>query len=92
MAFNPIHDFKEVSASDRPERLVPCMKCKQKITLLSPATSFCWACYSGWPTVTKPVYDLHKHPHYIKTMARLAVWSAAKTARKVARMEEKIAA
>jgi hypothetical protein len=92
MAFNPVYDFKESSDSGRPERLVPCTKCKQKITLLSPATSFCWACYAGWPTVTKPVYDLHKHPHYLKTMARLAVLAEAKAARKAARLAEQMAA
>lgn len=92
MAFNPVYDYKEVTASDRPERLVPCIKCKQKITLLSPAMGTCWACYSGWPTVTKPVYHLHNHPHYLKTMARLAVWADAKASRRAARLAEKIAA
>lgn len=92
MAFNPVYDYKEVTASDRPERLIPCMKCKQKITLFSPATGSCWACYAGWPIVTKPIYDLREHPHYVKTMARLAIWADAKAERRAARLAEKIAA
>ncbi len=92
MAYNPVNDYKEVTASDRPERLIPCIKCKQKITLLSPSTGTCWACYAGWPTITKPAYDLHLHPHYLKTMERLAVWADAKAERRAARLSEKIAA
>lgn len=71
MSYNPINDYKEVGGSDRPERRDPCIKCKQKITLMSPANGACWACYAGWPTITKPAYDIHLNPHYKVTLDRL---------------------
>lgn len=71
MSYNPLNDFKEVSASDRPERRVPCGRCRSGITLLSGTPGVCFACWAGHPLVTKPVMHLHLHPHYIATMARL---------------------
>lgn len=80
MAFNPIHDYKETSAPERPERHLPCQKCRNGITITPPVAGYCWACWAGWPAVTKPVLDLTKHPHYIATMERLQARAAAKAA------------
>lgn len=71
MAFNPTYDYKEVSASDRPERPSSCRTCRKPITLIPPVQGPCWACWAGHPAVTKPTVDLTQHPHYIATMARL---------------------
>jgi hypothetical protein len=71
MSFNPKNEFAESIGPEKMERKVPCGKCRNGITILPPVVGYCWACWAGWPAITKPVVDLTKNPHYIATTTRL---------------------
>ncbi len=72
MAFNAVQEFSAVSSEqDRPDRKVPCIRCKAAITIIPSVGNgkSCWACALGWTGPTRPVRDLTNHPYYAKIVA-----------------------